>query len=165
MFREKFKWNAILLRHEWSFCLFTYLFIYLFIQKFMLCIFRLALLYGKNNRLPFLDILGYLKIPTKIANLEEWDKSQSGNLVGNSLVGTCLTLPNLGFLWVFFKYSLKYPILGICYFFLCLTSTTPNTPTKRGLLVEGVGLGHLQLQNFSVRRVYCILTAKIYIFL
>ena len=32
------------------------------------------------------------------------DKSQSGNLVGNSLVGTCLTLPNLGFLWVFFKY-------------------------------------------------------------
>ena len=37
-------------------------------------------------------------------DLEEWDKSQSGNLVGNSLVGTCLTLPNLGFLWVFFKY-------------------------------------------------------------
>ena len=33
-----------------------------------------------------------------------WDKSQSGNFVGNSLVGTCLTLPNLGFLWVFFKY-------------------------------------------------------------
>ena len=29
---------------------------------------------------------------------------KSGNLVGNSLVGTCLTLPNLGFLWVFFKY-------------------------------------------------------------
>ena len=46
-----------------------------------------------------------------------------------------------------------------------LTSTTPNTPTKGGLLVEGVGLGHLQLQNFSVRRVFCILTAKIYIVL
>ena len=43
-------------------------------------------------------------MPTKIPNLEELDKSQSGNLVGNSLVGTCLTLPNLGFLWVFFKY-------------------------------------------------------------
>ena len=57
---------------------------------------------GKNNRFLFLDILGYLKkiIPTKIPNLEEWDKSQSGN----SLVPTCLTLPNLGFLWVFFKY-------------------------------------------------------------
>ena len=25
-------------------------------------------------------------------------------MVGNSLVGTCLTLPNLGLLWVFFKY-------------------------------------------------------------
>ena len=25
-------------------------------------------------------------------------------LVGNSLIGICLTLPNLGFLWVFFKY-------------------------------------------------------------
>ena len=25
-------------------------------------------------------------------------------LVGNSLFGICLTLPNLGFLWVFFKY-------------------------------------------------------------
>ena len=43
-------------------------------------------------------------MPTKIPNLEEWDKSQSGNLVGNSLVGTCLTLPNLGFLWDFFNY-------------------------------------------------------------
>ena len=27
----------------------------------MLCTFRLALLHGKNNRFPFLDILGYLK--------------------------------------------------------------------------------------------------------
>ena len=56
---------------------------------------------GKNNGFLF---LGIWRIPTKIPNLEEWDKSQSGNLVGNSLVGTCLTLPNLGFLWVFFKY-------------------------------------------------------------
>ena len=37
-----------------------------------------------------------------------------------TMVGTCLTLPNLGFLWVFFN-TLKYPILGICYFFLCET--------------------------------------------
>ena len=89
------------------------------------------------------------------------------------IVSDWLGIPWLGFvslsqIWDFCGYSLntlKYPILGICYFFLCLTSTTPNTPTKRGLLVEGVGLGHLQLQNFSVRRVYCILTAKIYIFL
>ena len=40
----------------------------------------------------------------KILNLAKWDKSQLGNLVGNSLVGICLTLPNLGILWVFFKY-------------------------------------------------------------
>ena len=59
---------------------------------------------GKNNGFPFLDILGYLKNTHKNPKLEEWDKSQSGNLVGNSLVGTCLTLPNLGFLWIFFKY-------------------------------------------------------------
>ena len=58
---------------------------------------------GKNNGLPFLDILGYLKNTHKNPKLEERDKSQSGNLVGNSLVGTCLTLTNLGFLWVFFK--------------------------------------------------------------
>ena len=59
---------------------------------------------GKNNRYPILDILGYLKNTHKIPNLGEWDKSQFGNLVGNSLIGICLTLPNLGFLWVFFKY-------------------------------------------------------------
>ena len=56
-------------------------------------------------------------MPTKIPNLEELDKSQSGNLVGSSLVGTCLTLPNLGF----YGYSLNtliYPKMGIRYFFL-----------------------------------------------
>ena len=43
-------------------------------------------------------------------------KSQPGNLVGNSLVGTCLTLPNLGFLWVFFKYP-KISNIGNLLFF------------------------------------------------
>ena len=33
-----------------------------------------------------------------------WDKSQPGNSQPSSLIGTCLTLPNLGFLWVFFKF-------------------------------------------------------------
>ena len=68
---------------------------------------------GKNNGFPFLDILGYLKNTHKIPNLEERHESQPGNLVGNSLVGACLTLPNFGF----FGYSsktLKYPILRIC---------------------------------------------------
>ena len=44
-----------------------------------------------------------------------------GNLVGNSLIGICLTLPNLGVLWIFFKYpkiskignSLFFPVIII----------------------------------------------------
>ena len=60
---------------------------------------------GKNNGFPFLDILGYLKIPIKTPNLAKWDKSQPGNSQPSSLNGTFLTLPNLGFLWVFFKYA------------------------------------------------------------
>ena len=54
----------------------------------------------------FLDILGYLNNAHKnpkfgrVRQVPIWH----GNLVGNSLVGTCLTLPNLEFLWVFFKY-------------------------------------------------------------
>ena len=59
---------------------------------------------------------GILRIPSKILNLEERDKSQPGNLVGNSLVGNCLTLPNLGFLWVFFKYP-KISNIGNLLFF------------------------------------------------
>ena len=61
----------------------------------------------------------YFRIPTKIPNLEEWDKSQSGILVGNSqLVDTYLTLPNVGFLWVLFKYP-KISKNGNLLFFLC----------------------------------------------
>ena len=58
---------------------------------------------GKNNRFPFLDILGYLKNTHKNPKFGRVRQVQSGNLVGNSLDGTCLTLPNLGFLWVFFN--------------------------------------------------------------
>ena len=36
--------------------------------------------------------------------MAKWDKSQPGNSQPSSLVGTCLTLPNLGFLWAFLKY-------------------------------------------------------------
>ena len=46
----------------------------------------------------------FYRIPIKIPNLAEWDKSQPGNSQPSFLIGTCLTLPNLGFLWVFFKY-------------------------------------------------------------
>ena len=60
---------------------------------------------GKNNRFPFLDILGYLKNTHKSPKFGKVrDKSQPGNSQPSSLIGTCLTLPNFGFLWVFFKY-------------------------------------------------------------
>ena len=72
----------------------------------------------KNNKFPFLNILGlgYLKNTHKIPNLEERHESQPGNLVGNSLVGTCLTLPNLGFLWVFLKYPKVFNIGNLLFF-------------------------------------------------
>ena len=73
---------------------------------------------GKNNGFPFLDNFGYLKNTHKNPKFGRVRQVQSGNLVGNSLVGTCLTLPNLGFLWVFFKYP-KISKMGIRYFFLC----------------------------------------------
>ena len=52
----------------------------------------------------FWIFLGIWRIPIKIPNLAKWDKSQPANSQPSSLIGTCLTLPNLGFLWVFFKY-------------------------------------------------------------
>ena len=55
----------------------------------------------KNNRFPFLDILGYLKNTHKNPN---------------SLVGTCFTLPNLRFLWVFFKYPKIFNIGNLLFF-------------------------------------------------
>ena len=73
---------------------------------------------GKNNRFPFLDILGYLKNTHKKSQI--WKSETSPNQ------GTWLGIPLLGFvsfcqIWDFCGYSLntlKYPVLGICYFFL-----------------------------------------------
>ena len=55
---------------------------------------------GKNNRFPILDILEYL------SKTQIWQSETSPNqgIPKQAQVGTCLTLPNLGFLWVFFKY-------------------------------------------------------------
>ena len=55
----------------------------------------------------------------KIPNLAKWDKSQPGNSQPSSLIGACLTLPNLGFLWVFFKYP-KISKNGNLLFFSCV---------------------------------------------
>ena len=82
---------------------------------------RIHLYTGKNNGFPFLDILGYLKNTHKNPKFGRVRQVPvRGNLVGNSLVGTCLTLPNLGFLWVFFKdpkistneNPLFFPVIG-----------------------------------------------------
>ena len=59
---------------------------------------------GKNNRFPFLDILGYLKNTHKNPKFGRVRQVPIWELSWEFLVGTCLTLPNLGFLWVFFKY-------------------------------------------------------------
>ena len=59
---------------------------------------------GKNNRFPFLAVLRYLKNAYKNPKFGRVRQVPIRELVGNSLVGTCLTLPNLGFLLVFFKY-------------------------------------------------------------
>ena len=56
--------------------------------------------------------------------------SQAGNLVGNSLVGTSLTLPNLGFLWVFFKYP-KISKNGNPLFFPVCVYKTKYSKNKR----------------------------------
>ena len=74
---------------------------------------------GKINRFPFLDILGYLKNTHK--NLKF-----GGVRHASTNKGTWLGIPWLGLVslcqtWDFYRYSLntlKYPIMGICYFFL-----------------------------------------------
>ena len=67
---------------------------------------------GKNNRFPFLDILGYLKNTHKNPKF-----GRVRQVPIRELTLTCLTLPNLGFLWVLLN-TLKYPKMGIRYFFL-----------------------------------------------
>ena len=99
---------------------------------------------GKNNRFPFLGILGYLKNTHKNPKFGKVRQVPTEEFPTKFLVGTCLTLPNLGFLWVFFKYpkiskngnllffpvnvmwptgyslnTLKYPQMGICFPVLC----------------------------------------------
>ena len=71
---------------------------------------------GKNNTFPFLDILGYLKNTHKNPKFGRVRQVPTWELGWDSLVGTCLTLPNLGFLWLFFKYP-KISNIGNMLFF------------------------------------------------
>ena len=54
---------------------------------------------GKNNGFPFLDILGYLKNTHKNPKFGKVRQVPTREFQPSSLIGTCLTLPNLGFLW------------------------------------------------------------------
>ena len=78
---------------------------------------------GKNNRFPFLYILWYLKNTHKNPKFGRVRQVPIRELGWNSLVGTCLTLPNLGFLWVFFKYP-KISNIGNLLFFLWICAWT-----------------------------------------
>ena len=72
---------------------------------------------GKNNRFPFLDILGYLKNTYKNPKFGRLRQVPTRDL-GWEFPGWDLS-PKL---WDFYGYSLntlKYPLLEICYFFLC----------------------------------------------
>ena len=77
---------------------------------------------GKNNGFPFLDILGYLNNTHK--NPKIWQSETSPNQ------GIPNQVPRLGLvslfqIWDFCGYSLntlKYPKMGIRYFFLCCSS-------------------------------------------
>ena len=61
---------------------------------------------GKNNGFPILDILGYFKNP-KFGKVRQIPIREFPTKFP---IGICLTLPNLGFLWVFFKYPKKSKI-------------------------------------------------------
>ena len=79
----------------------------------------------------------YLKNTHKNPNFGKGTQFPRGNSQWSSLVGTCLTLPNLGFLWVFFKYPkisengnlLFFPVNKIKFmkFFTNKISVLPHT--------------------------------------
>ena len=59
---------------------------------------------GKNNTFPLLDILGYLKNSHKNPKFGKVRQVPTREFPTKFPSWTCFTLPNLGFLWVFFKY-------------------------------------------------------------
>ena len=72
----------------------------------------------KNNRFPFLDILGYSLNTHKNPKFGKVRQVPTREFPTKFPDWTCLTLPNLGFLWVFFKYP-KISKNGNLLFFLC----------------------------------------------
>ena len=81
---------------------------------------RAAPITGKNNRFPILDILVYLKNTHKNP---KFGKSEMSPKQGIPNQVPSLGLVSLFQIWDFCGYSLitlKYPKMGICYFFLCI---------------------------------------------
>ena len=76
---------------------------------------------GNNNRFPLLDILGYLKNTHKNPRFGKVRQVPANQGIPNQV--PWLGLVSLFQIWDFCGYSLntlKYPKMGICYFFLCL---------------------------------------------
>ena len=76
---------------------------------------------GKNNRFPLLDILGYLKNTHKNPRFGKVRQVPANQGIPNQV--PWLGLVSFFQIWGFCGYSLntlKYPKMGICYFFLCL---------------------------------------------
>ena len=76
---------------------------------------------GQNNRLPFLDILGYLKNTHKSPKFSKVRQVPTREFPTKFPGWDSYSLFQI---WIFRGYSLntlKYPKMAICYFFLCKT--------------------------------------------
>ena len=87
---------------------------------------------GKNNGFPILEIFGYLKNIHKNPKFGRVRQVPIWELGWDSLIGICLTLPNLEFLWVFFKYPKISKIGNPLSFPVCVILLTLNKkPTRK----------------------------------
>ena len=101
-----------------------------------------------NNGFPFLDILGYLKNThknPKFGKVRQVPIRELGwEFPG---CGICLTLPKLGFLWVFFKYP-KIPKNGNPLFFPVKAEMTKRKTLRRSnLAIQAYG-SHIFLRSY-----------------
>ena len=89
---------------------------------------------GKNYRFPFLDILGYLK------NTHKNPKFGRVRHVPTRELGWEFPGWDLSHFAKFGIFTLKYPIMGICYFFLC-----PMAPYMLWSSSHSENLGYLEI--------------------
>ena len=128
-----------------------------FLPGDMSCINRLwkqydhVLITRKNNRFPFLDILGCLKNTDK--NLKFW-KSETSPNQGTWWGIPWLRLVSLCQIWDFYGYNLfKYPKIsnkGICYFFLWMLSKNQSAHSPDSHLIN-FGANSCKLINCRIK--------------